>query len=59
MLFSLGVTKRDVLERVFRGLVGEGTVVTQPEAVWVEHRLAELLDWSKPERTVNLVGDVG
>jgi len=49
MLFSLGITERDVLERVHRGLVGEGAVVTQPEAVWVVHRLAELLDWSRLE----------
>jgi hypothetical protein len=47
MLFSLGITERDVLERVYRGLVNEGAVVTQPEAVWVVHRLAELLDWSR------------
>ena len=47
MLFSLGITERDVLERVYRGLVSEGAVVTQPEAVWVVHRLAELLDWSQ------------
>jgi protein gp37 len=43
MLFSLSITDRDVLERVYRGLVGEGAVVTQPQAVWVVHRLAELL----------------
>ena len=47
MLFSLGITERDVLERVYRGLGSEGAVVTQPEAVWVVHRLAELLDWSR------------
>ncbi len=47
MLFSLGITECDVLERVYRGLVSEGAVVTQPEAVWVVHRLAELLDWSR------------
>ncbi len=47
MLFSLGITERDVLERVYRGLVSEGAVVTKPEAVWVVHRLAELLNWSR------------
>ena len=47
MLFSLGITERDVLGRVYRGLVSEGAVVTQPEAVWVVHWLAELLDWSR------------
>jgi hypothetical protein len=47
MLFSLGITERDVLERVYRGLLSDGAVVTQPEAVWVVHRLAELLNWSQ------------
>lgn len=37
----------------------EGAVVTQPEAVWVVRRLAELLDWSQPDTMVNLVVDVG
>jgi hypothetical protein len=47
MLFSLGITEQDVFERVHRGLVGEGAVVTPAEAVWVVHRLAELLEWSQ------------
>jgi hypothetical protein len=45
MQFSLGIAEHDVLERVYRGLIGEGAVVTPPEAVWVVHRLAELLGW--------------
>lgn len=47
MLFSLGITENDVLVRVHRGLVGEAAVVTPLEAVWVVHRLAELLAWSQ------------
>ncbi len=47
ILFSLGITERDVLERIHLGLTGEGAVVTAREAVWVLHRLAELLDWSQ------------
>ena len=47
MLFSLGITENDVLVRVHRGLIGEGAVVTPSEAVWVVHRLAELLGWSQ------------
>lgn len=47
MQFSMGITERDVLERVQRGLVGDGAVVTPLEAVWVVHRLAELLGWSQ------------
>ena len=42
---SLGITEDDVLIQCYRGLTGEGAVVTEPEAVWVTHRLAELLEW--------------
>ncbi len=44
-LWELGVTEADVLERVLRGLRIEGSVVNEPEAVWVVTRLAELLNW--------------
>lgn len=47
MQFSLGITEHDVLERVHRGLIGEDAVITSPEAVWVVHRLAELLSWTQ------------
>ena len=46
MLLGLGITEDDVLIQCYRGLTGEGAVVTEPEAVWVTHRLAELLEWS-------------
>ncbi len=45
MLFSLGVTEQDVLTQCLRGLQVEGSVVSEPESVWVVHRLAELLNW--------------
>lgn len=45
MQFSLGVTEADVLQRCHRGLMAEGGVFSGPEAGWVIHRLAELLDW--------------
>lgn len=45
MFFSLGITERDVLERCYRGLIGEGAVVSEAEAGWVISRLDELLDW--------------
>jgi len=45
MLFSLGITEHDVLERVQRGLGGDAAVVSEPEAAWVLRRLAELLSW--------------
>lgn len=45
MFFSLGITEGDVLERCHRGLVGEGAVVSEPEASWVIRRLAEMLEW--------------
>ena len=45
MQFSLGVTEQDVLIQCLRGLQAEGSVVSEPESVWVVHRLAELLNW--------------
>ena len=44
-LWQLGVTEADVLERIQRGLLGDDTAVTPPEAAWVMRRLAELLNW--------------
>ena len=44
-LLSLGITEDDVLVQCYRGLTGEDAVVTESEAVWVVHRLAELLEW--------------
>lgn len=47
-LFELGVAERDVLERIARGLQGDGAdpgIVSAAEAGWVVRRLAELLDW--------------
>jgi hypothetical protein len=45
MFLSLGITEDDVLIQCYRGLTGTGAVVTTPEAIWVVHRLAELLEW--------------
>ena len=45
MFLDLGITEDDVLLQCYRGLTGEGAVVTEPEAGWVIHRLAELLEW--------------
>ncbi len=47
-LFELGVAEEDVLDRVLRGLMVEGSVVTGDEAHWIGRRLAELLDWPQP-----------
>ena len=41
---SLGITEDDVLIQCYRGLTGSGAMVTEPEAVWVTHRMAELLE---------------
>ena len=46
--WELGVSEHDVLERMHRGLSGEGAVVDAPEAAWVTWRLAELLEWPAP-----------
>ena len=48
MLFDLGITEGDVLERCHRGLCVEGSTVSLPEAEWVTRRLAELLGWACP-----------
>ena len=45
MFLSLSITEDDVLIQCYRGLTGTEAVVSQPEAVWVVHRLAELLQW--------------
>jgi hypothetical protein len=45
MVFSLGITERNVIERCRLGLSGEGAVVSEPEADWVVRRLTELLGW--------------
>ena len=47
-LFELGVAEEDVLERVQRGLLAEGSVVGPGEARWITRRLAELLNWPQP-----------
>jgi len=48
-LFALGITEALVLDRMHRGLLAEGSVVTPAEARWVTRRLAELLAWPPPE----------
>ena len=45
MLFSSGISEHEMLARIYRGLTGDDSVVTVPEAQWVMQRLAELLDW--------------
>jgi len=48
MLFDLGITEDDVLERCHRGLCVEAAPVNPAEAEWVTRRLAELLGWDCP-----------
>lgn len=45
VLFDLGISEDDVLERIHAGLRGEASGVTAEEAWWVARRLAELLGW--------------
>ena len=45
MLFSLGISEHEILVRIQRGLTGDNSVVSVPEAQWVIQRLAELLEW--------------
>ena len=46
-LWELGVTQRDVLDRMHRGLASEPSSVTPAEATWVMRRLSELLGWAE------------
>lgn len=45
-LWDLGITESDVLQRMHKGLLAEGSPVSEPEARWVICRLAELLGWT-------------
>jgi hypothetical protein len=45
MMFSLGITEQDVIERCRLGLIGENAVVCEPEADWIIRRLIELMNW--------------
>jgi hypothetical protein len=47
-LHELGITEEMVLERIHRGLLAEGSVVSEAEAGWVVCRLAELQGWPIP-----------
>lgn len=42
-VFRLGITEGDVVQRLGQGLAGEATGLSEAEAEWVCHRLAELL----------------
>lgn len=44
LLWQLGITERDVLERVHEGLLQPASGVSAAEAEWVTRRLGELLD---------------
>lgn len=49
MLYGLGITEEDVLQRCLQGLQAEPAVLSPAEAFWVICRLAELLNWAIPE----------
>ena len=53
--WELGITEDDVLERLQRGLADPSAGVTEPEAVWVIRRLAELLGWPDPGAPIDPV----
>ena len=46
--WDLGITETDVLGRIHRGLQGGTAGLSEAEAGWVLHRLAELLEWDDP-----------
>ncbi len=45
---DLHVNEDDVLERCHRGLLRDGSGVSEAEARWIVRRLAELLGWDCP-----------
>ena len=45
LIHELGIAEEDVLRRIHRGLVEEGSPVSEAEAGWVVGRLAEHLGW--------------
>src|SRR5438128_1683138 len=46
VLWELGITEHDVVERIHRSLcTTPESVVSPAEALWVTRRLAELLEW--------------
>jgi hypothetical protein len=53
VLFDLGITEADVLERCELGLLTEPSSVSPVEARWVVRRLAELLGWDDPGEQKN------
>jgi len=48
-MWALGITERDVLERIHRGLLEPGAGLDAAEARWVTRRLAEVLEWPWPD----------
>ena len=47
--FQLGIAENDALEKCWKGLIAEPSMVNPAEAFWVVCRLAELLSWPIPE----------
>jgi len=45
VLWELGVTEHDVLDRIHRVLCEPASSVGPAEALWVTRRLAELIEW--------------
>lgn len=46
LMFDRGLGETEVLKRCRQGLLAGDVVLRENEAVWVIHRLAELLEWA-------------
>lgn len=46
--FKLGLDSSDVLHKMLEGLLTDEVRLSEPEALWVVCRLAELLNWQVP-----------
>ncbi len=45
LLFQLGITEQDVVQRCYEGLRTEPCVVNDVQSRWVVQRMAEILSW--------------
>ena len=57
LIHELGITEDEVLVRIHRGLLAEGSPVGAAEAGWVVGRLAEHLGWEAALAALGIVAE--
>lgn len=53
---SMGLAESDVLQRSFLGLRQDPSLMSEPEALWVVCRMAELVNWPLTPATLGPLG---